>query len=141
MGGHSHPHRQRMNDLSYEDLYADWKECTERLENILGHSISTCSLPCGYSSQQILQVLNSLGYEDVYTSEASEELSYVNGLRLHGRYGIRESMSDDDYVLSIVSSPWIRKMIKIRKCFLSIVILLGGAYISIREHLLQKRLY
>lgn len=138
IGGHSDTHRQRMNTLSYEEILLDWQQCSNRLENILGHKISCCSLPCGYSSPNILKVLKTLGYTDVYTSEATEMIRQIDGINLYGRYGIKETMSNE-YVVRIVTSSYVRMKIKAVKFVLNnIKILMGGSYVKVRESIIQN---
>lgn len=139
IGGHSDTHRQRMNTLSYNELLEDWARCSVKLQSILGYKVLSCSLPCGYMSKNMMRVLKDLGYNNVYTSEPIEKPKVKNGLNLYGRYGIRESMSDD-YVLSIISSPYVRMKIKVRKTVLNLAkIILGNSYITIRELLFNKK--
>lgn len=138
IGGHSDTHRQRMNTLSYEDLLKDWGRCTEELKRITGHDVTCCSLPCGYMSNAMMKAIKQLNFTDVYTSEPKERVEYRQGLNVYGRYGIKDTMGDE-YVLSIVSSPFVRLKIKIYKGVLNLAKkILGGIYINIREKLLKR---
>lgn len=137
IGGHSETHRQRMNDLSFSEIFLDWKECSDRLEHILGYRITCCSLPCGYSSTNILMALKRLGYTDVYTSEATEKVRQVDCIRLYGRYGVKDSMSNE-YVVSIVTSLFVRFKIKIQKALLNLLKrILGRIYVNVREIIMK----
>lgn len=139
IGGHSHSHRQLMNTLSFDELLKDWSICTEKLESIVGHKVTCCSLPCGYMSDNMMGALNQLGYKDVYTSEALDGFYVLNRMRIYGRYGLKESMSDE-YVLSIVASPLTRLKIKARKALLNFAKkIMGGSYVTFREQFLNKK--
>ena len=133
IGGHSDSHRQRMNTLSYEELKEDWGKCSERLSAIVGHPITVCSLPCGYESDNMLNALKDLGYTDIFTSAPNTHPKEKKGVCLLGRFGIRESMKDD-YVLSLVLSPWVRFKIKVRKAVLNTAKkIMGNTYVVLRE--------
>lgn len=133
IGGHSDSHRQRMNDLTYEELLEDWSKCSERLSAIVGHPITVCSLPCGYESKSMVAALKDLGYTDIYTSAPETLPEENNGVFLYGRFGIKEVMTDE-YVLSIVSSSFVRYKIKARKAIPNFAKkILGNAYVVIRE--------
>lgn len=133
IGAHSDSHRPRMDTLSQKELLDDWRNCTNKLYHIMGHNVKHCSLPGGFMSESMIGVLKSLGYTDIYTSEATEKVIEMDNVRIYGRYGIKESMTDD-YVLSIVTSSRVRMNIKIRKMVLSIAKkVMGDFYGVIRE--------
>ena len=137
IGAHSDSHRPRMNTLSQKELQDDWYNCTNKLQHILGHNVRHCSLPGGFMSESMIDVLTSLGYTDIYTSEATEKVREMGDIRIYGRYGIKESMTDD-YVLSIVTSSRVRMNIKVRKMMLGIAKkIMGNTYVVIREKLLR----
>ena len=138
IGGHSDSHRQRMNDLGYDELLEDWKSCSNKLQEILGHPITCCSLPCGYISCSMMKALKFLGFTDIYTSEARDTIKKIKGMNVYGRYGIKESMSDE-FVLSIVASTVVRTKIKIKKALLNIAkTVLGRTYVTIREKIFTR---
>lgn len=133
IGGHSHTHRQRMNDLSYKELFEDWSRCLKILSDITGKPCTVASLPNGFISETILKVLNSLNVKELYTSEPSECLNMINGMAVRGRYGIRNTMSLRD-VLSITFEKKYKRKLRKRKTVLNFMKkVMGNSYIKIRE--------
>lgn len=139
IGGHSHTHRQRMHTLPFEELKEDWKECLDILNTIKGEKTDVVSLPNGFESSAVLNVLQSLGIKDVYTSEPFEKVKHKEQICLYGRYGVRESMTVND-VLAIVFNNRKKNKIKIKKWALNLLKkIMGNKYITIREKLFKEK--
>jgi hypothetical protein len=137
IGGHSHTHRQMMNSLSYAELEQDWTDCQVKLSNIIGHSIQTCSLPCGFMSNEMLDALLKVGFSEIYTSEPTCYVAQYKGATLYGRYGVKDGMSCK-YILNILRCPFVRVLISMKKIVLnSAKVLLGRYYIKIRETIIN----
>ena len=135
VGSHSHTHRQMMNALSRDELMMDWKKSIEILGRLINNPIKIASLPNGFSSSVILDVLDELGIEDVYTSSPMDKPTKRGNLTLLGRYGIKDGMNESK-VLQIAFNPLIKSMIKMKKTVLNgAKSLLGRQYIKIREFL------
>lgn len=135
VGAHSHTHRQMMNALSKEELMNDWKASIDCLGQLIHQPIKIVSLPNGFSSSVILDVLEELGIEDVYTSSPMDKPTKRGCLTLFGRYGIKDGMSEGK-VLQIAFNPITKLMIKMKKKVLNgVKSLLGRQYIKIREFL------
>lgn len=133
IGGHSHTHRQRMNDLPYNVLKEDWKMCIDTLTRILGKPCTIASLPNGFTSDSILKVLMELGIKELYSSEPSEDLVNEGLMEIRGRYGIRNTMSVED-VLAVTFSESRKCKIRRKKAILNFAKkILGNNYIRIRE--------
>lgn len=139
IGGHSHTHRQRMHTFSYDELKADWKNCIETLDGIIGEHISVVSLPNGFESKKIYEVLQSLGVKDIYTSEPFEKTRFFSDMNVYGRYGIRDSMTVND-VLAITFDKKTKCKIRIKKeCLNFLKKVMGNSYITIREKVFKAR--
>lgn len=135
IGSHSHTHRQMMNALSKEELMTDWKLSIECLERLIHQPIKIASLPNGFSSSVILDVLEKLGIEEVYTSSPMDKPIKRRNLTLLGRYGIKDGMNEGK-VLQIAFNPLTKSWIKMKKLVLNgAKSLLGRQYIKIREFL------
>ena len=113
VGSHSHTHRQMMNALSKEELMTDWKASIDCLGRLLQQPIKIASLPNGYSSPVIFDVLDELGIEDVYTSSPMDRPIKRRNLTLFGRYGVKDGMNESK-VLQIVFNPLTKLMIKMK---------------------------
>ncbi|MCS2466278.1 polysaccharide deacetylase family protein [Bacteroides thetaiotaomicron] len=139
IGGHSHTHRQRMNDLSYEELKEDWSKCIEILSSIIGKPCIIASLPNGFTSKTIIRVLKELGVKKLYTSEPSEGLQISEYMEIRGRYGIRNTMSLD-VVLAIIFDKKYKQKIRRKKVLLNVAKkLMGRNYIRIREYIFRHK--
>jgi len=139
IGGHSHTHRQRMNDLPYEELKRDWSYCIETLTRITGNQCKIASLPNGFTSKVILNVLKELGIKYLYTSEPSEKLILDGEMEIRGRYGIRNTMSLDD-VIAITFDESRKQKLRRKKAVLNFAKkILGSSYIKIREFIFRHK--
>lgn len=139
IGGHSHTHRQRMHTLPYKDLEEDWKECVDALSRITGNKIEIVSLPNGFESSSIFEVLQILGIKEVYTSEPFEKVKQKNQICIYGRYGVRNSMAIDD-VLAIAFNNKTKNKLRIKKGALNLMKqIMGNNYITIREKLFKAK--
>ena len=139
IGGHSHTHRQRMHTLSYDELKSDWKNCIETLDSIIGGHVNVVSLPNGFESKKIFNVLQSLGVTDVYTSEPFEKTKCFSGMNVYGRYGVRDAMTVND-VLAIAFDKKTKCKIRIKKESLNLLKkVMGNSYITIREKIFKAR--
>ncbi len=135
IGSHSHTHRQMMNTLSKEELITDWKSSIDCLERLIQQPIKIASLPNGFCSSDILNVLEELGIEVVYTSFPMDIPAKRGNLKLLGRYGIKDGMNEGK-VLQIAFNPLTKAWIKMKKLVLNgAKSLLGRQYIKIREFL------
>lgn len=75
IGSHSHTHPDRMAFLSSHDLIAEWQTSKGTLEDILGLSVRTCSIPGGSFRKPTLKVISDVGYSETYTSEPTMKVS------------------------------------------------------------------
>lgn len=139
IGGHSHTHRQRMNDLPYEELKEDWGRCLQKLSEITGKPCTIASLPNGFTSSTILQVLKELGIKELYTSEPSEKLQISDEMFIRGRYGIRSTMSLDD-VLAVTFDESRKRKLRRKKAILNFIKkVMGSSYIKVREFIFKHK--
>lgn len=137
IGGHSHTHRQRMNDLPYEELKEDWGTCLQKLSEITGNPCAIASLPNGFTSSTILQVLKELGVKELYTSEPSDKLQISGEMNIRGRYGIRNTMSLDD-ILAITFDESRKRKLRRKKAVLNFIKkVMGSNYIKVREFIFK----
>ena len=128
-----------MHTLSYDELKSDWKNCIETLDSIIGGHVNVVSLPNGFESKKIFNVLQSLGVTDVYTSEPFEKTKCFSGMNVYGRYGIRDAMTVND-VLAIAFDKKTKCKIRIKKESLNLLKkVMGNSYITIREKIFKAR--
>lgn len=133
VGSHSHSHRQMMSSLSKEELLLDWRKSVDYLSDLLNKPITVVSLPNGFCSTTILDVLEEVGITDVYTSTPTDKIKKKGSMTLYGRWGIKDGM-DENVAFKIAFNTVIKTKIKIKKMILNMAkSLMGRQYIRIRE--------
>lgn len=139
IGGHSHTHRQRMNDLSYIELVEDWNTCLKTLSDITGKECVIASLPNGFTSKSIIRTLKELGVKELYTSDPSEHLCMDDDMAIRGRYGIRSSMSLDNVLAITFDKAYKRKLRRKKEILNFAKKLMGRNYIKVREYIFKHK--
>ncbi|WP_162467224.1 polysaccharide deacetylase family protein [Streptomyces cavernae] len=61
IGGHSTTHPQ-LDTLPWKSVKEEVEGCKQRLEDALGHSVTSFAYPFGYSSRQVRQVVREAGW-------------------------------------------------------------------------------
>lgn len=92
VGAHGLSHKL-LTQCSELELNAELSGSKKRLEDILGRLVSTMSLPEGRYNRRVLEACAAVGYAEVYTSEPTTEVRDVSGIKLVGRYNVRQSLS------------------------------------------------
>ena len=137
IGSHSHTHPERMDIMSESDLHSEWSKSTRILKEILRHEIKTASIPNGYSSKKVTDVMHACGIHDIYTSSPTTKKEKFKGSNIIGRYDISSSETAE-YVVSLISSSSLRFKKKIRHDILGVAkFVLGDTYLKIRQKLLR----
>lgn len=138
IGSHSHTHPERMDTLSPEKLHDEWSESISILSNLLGEPVSTASVPNGFVSHDVYQVMIDSGIDTIYNSTPTTKEHTQGGIKIYGRYAITNDMSLEK-VLGIVSNKGVRHRIQLRYGVLALAKkLLGNSYLKLRNVLLRK---
>ena len=88
VGSHTCSHPMPMWDCTPEQMYAEWNASRQKLENIIDQAVTCGSVPGGAYSLPIAAAAARAGYQNLFNSEPTFTLHYVDGCRVLGRFGI-----------------------------------------------------
>src|SRR5262249_2795288 len=98
----------RFSTLSPVRIRSEWAESRKRLEDILGHAVTSASVPGGYFSTDVAAAAAETGLRTLFTSEPTTRTVDSFGLTLIGRYVIRRGHPVDTAQRFALASPWTR---------------------------------
>ena len=137
IASHSHTHPENIALLGYNDIVAEWKESCDILSAIVGHKVTTASIPNGDSSNSVERAAADAGIEILFTSEPTTKDRLSNGVLLKGRYVVYGDTKTAE-LLNIAFSETKRKKIKLRYAVLNILHkILGSNYNVIKTKILE----
>ena len=90
---HTHPRNPYLKDLPDERVRDEWRRSKAILEDILGQAVTSCSTPYGYYTPRLAQLAGAEGYEHLYVSAPRTWVTEVDGVLVHGRFGITVATS------------------------------------------------
>jgi peptidoglycan/xylan/chitin deacetylase (PgdA/CDA1 family) len=105
IGTHSHTHPERMPDLSYESALGEWRTSAEILERIVGHPVTTGSVPNGFADDKVVETAAAAGIRVLYTSVPIARRRRHAGVELVGRFAVLRSY-DRDRVAGLLAGHW-----------------------------------
>ena len=89
IGSHSCSHPLRMSACTPGQLAREWHDSGRRLEDILGASVVTASVPGGGLSRAVVAAAAAAGYRALFTSEPVTRTSVFDGCLVVGRFTLR----------------------------------------------------
>ena len=104
IGSHSCSHPERISNCSREQLLDEWQRSRATLTEIIGHPVTTASVPGGFYSREVARTAAASGIEVLFNSEPTTGLFDVDGCLIVGRYNVYRGMLASD-AASLVSSP------------------------------------
>ncbi len=141
IGSHSWSHPPRMSALPYTAIREEWERSLAVLQDILGASVATASVPGGFYSRAVARGAAECGIAVLFNSEPVLRGRDVNGCLVLGRFSMRRDTTARHAAACAAGSPvarwpaWLgwnsRKLIKR---------VVGGRYERGREELLRRRL-
>jgi peptidoglycan/xylan/chitin deacetylase (PgdA/CDA1 family) len=108
MGTHSASHPTRFSALTRADMRREWADSRRRLEDVLGHAVTTGSVPGGYFSRDVGRAAAESGLCLLYNSEPVRWVSAIDGCAIAGRFTIRGGAPADLGRRLVQSAPWAR---------------------------------
>lgn len=93
IGLHSHTHPRNMNQLSYDEVYKEWKKSRDILSNIVNSNVIYASAPNGYFSNIDIEILEKLGINYFYTSNVKTKNFKIDKINIIDRIVIKKSTS------------------------------------------------
>lgn len=88
IGSHTCSHPNPMAACSETQLLDEWKRSTDRLADILGHTVDVASIPGGAYGKNVARTAAQAGIRWLFTSEPLRKSWQIDGCTLLGRYGI-----------------------------------------------------
>lgn len=89
IGTHSVSHPSPFNQLTPSRMRREWRESRRWLEDVLGHPVTTASLPGGAYSREVARAANDSGLRVLFTSEPITRIDVVGDCTVAGRFAIR----------------------------------------------------
>ena len=108
IGTHSASHPTRFSALSPADMRTEWVESRKRLEDVLGHAVTTGSVPGGYFSREVGRAAAESGLFLLFNSEPVRSARAIAGCAIAGRFTIRAGAPPDLASRFVQSAPWAR---------------------------------
>ncbi len=108
IGSHSASHPARFSALSPSAMRREWSASRDRLEHILGHAVTTASVPGGYFSKDVARAAADCGIELLFTSEPVRSLQVVDGCTVAGRFTVRRGARRNRSKQLVSPAPWAR---------------------------------
>ena len=86
LGSHTHTHPLPISFLSQKKQFYEWEISKNFLEELIKDKITLAALPGGDSNVETYNILNDLGFQEIYTSYPDPKYVYKkNNLTIHGR--------------------------------------------------------
>ena len=134
IGTHTHTHPENLSRLDEQTIEQEWDTSINILKAIIGEPITSASLPNGYGSKAIYNILQQKGICDIYTSEPNGDRRQ-SGTTLHGRFVVKHNTTQEA-LLHLFGSRSYRHRIHLKWQLLNFVKeILGGNYERIKNRL------
>ena len=88
IGSHTSSHPIPIWSCTPEQIYVEWHSSRQKLESIIGEPVTCGSVPGGAYTLSIAAAAAKAGYQNLFNSEPTSTLHYVDGCRVLGRFGI-----------------------------------------------------
>jgi peptidoglycan/xylan/chitin deacetylase (PgdA/CDA1 family) len=108
IGTHSASHPARFSALNREDMLREWVVSRRRLEDVLGHAVTTGSVPGGYFSKYAGRAAAEAGLFLLFTSDPVRSVRAIDGCAIAGRFTIRPGAPFDLSRRLVQGALWAR---------------------------------
>lgn len=108
IGAHSASHPARFSALSRAGMLREWVDSRKRLEDVLGHAVTTGSVPGGYFSRQVGRAAAESGLSLLFNSEPVRSARAIGGCAIAGRFVVRAGAPVDFARRIVQGEPWAR---------------------------------
>ena len=108
IGTHSVSHPTRFSALPPHEMHREWADSRRCLEDIVGHAVTTASVPGGYFSGAVARAAADAGLNVLFTSEPTSQLSSIEGCVVIGRFTIRRGDHSSMARRFVMAPPWAR---------------------------------
>jgi peptidoglycan/xylan/chitin deacetylase (PgdA/CDA1 family) len=108
IGSHSASHPARISACGPARLREEWTRSRQALEDLLGHEVTTASVPGGYYSRRVAHAARDAGLRVLFTSEPTTTPFDERGLLVVGRFTIRGRHRPYRASRLVRRAPWTR---------------------------------
>ena len=109
IASHTHSHPRNMTEISVNEMFNEWRESIQILEEIIQSPITIASIPSGYNSKEVTNTANKAGIRTLYTSKPTTKHANNANMLLVGRYVIHSNTSIETFSKIISSAHYRRK--------------------------------
>jgi peptidoglycan/xylan/chitin deacetylase (PgdA/CDA1 family) len=89
IGSHSASHPRRISHLGDAELQAEWERSVQTLQDLLGQSVRTASVPGGFYSRRVAEFAARAGIRALFNSEPVVRAVHVDKCVVLGRFGLQ----------------------------------------------------
>jgi peptidoglycan/xylan/chitin deacetylase (PgdA/CDA1 family) len=108
IGSHAASHPERFSACSIDRMRQEWAGSRHVLEDLLGHEVTTASVPGGYYSRQVARAARDAGLGVLFTSEPETSIQHEDGCLVAGRFTIRRGHPPNTARRLVLPAPWAR---------------------------------
>jgi peptidoglycan/xylan/chitin deacetylase (PgdA/CDA1 family) len=108
LGSHSASHPSRISACPHDAIVDEWRRSLAVLQDIVGHAVTSASVPGGYFSSGVARAAATAGVETLFTSEPITRVSDAGRCAITGRFTIRASSPPRLSERLVASAPWAR---------------------------------
>lgn len=108
IGTHSASHPTRFSAQNRAEMLREWTGSCRRLEDVLGHAVTTGSVPGGYFSRDVGRAAAEAGLFLLFNSEPVRSVRAIDGCTIAGRFTIRGGAPSDLARKLVRGAPWAR---------------------------------
>jgi peptidoglycan/xylan/chitin deacetylase (PgdA/CDA1 family) len=108
IGSHSASHPIQISACSRHDLDHEWRRSLDTLQDIVGHVVTSASVPGGFFSRAVAETAAANGVLALFTSEPVTSAASIGRCAIVGRFTIRSSSSPELSERLVGPAPWSR---------------------------------
>lgn len=138
IGPHSCSHPRDMTKLPADDLYSEWNNSKNIIEQIINKKVDIASIPSGFYDKKVVEIMSEIGFHNIYTSVPQSKIRENEKTKLFGRFAI-QNFDNNLLVSEIIKSKKTRSKIYLRWYILNLSRkILGNYYFKLRNLLIKK---
>ena len=108
IGTHSVSHPARFSALSRAEMRREWADSRRTLEDLLGHEVTSGSVPGGYFSREVALSAGESGLALLFNSEPVRSVHHLGRCAVAGRFTLRSGAAPDMSRRLVRPAPWAR---------------------------------
>lgn len=114
IGSHSHTHPSNISKLAEEEIYEEFKKSIDILSSIIRKPINEVSIPNGYYTPKMVEIIKKLGCNVIYVSEPTSKVRTIQGIKIVGRFDLRSDLPIERYKDFLTNKSFLKRKKLIR---------------------------